>query len=271
MLMIILHNRQDYLKSLLLVMKKKNILNTTIIEKKNIGSHLIGKEIDFIFHKGKILNSYDKALVSAIKNEEKVKHLLDLISATSRLLNLADTGFICTVPFQYIKHLRLEASYIKQREEFEIKIGDYLKQHLILLELKARNKEEAIKELATLLIDTEEVTDFKNFLKEILAREKLNTTGIGNEIAIPHTRSNVVKDFVIALGISKKGVNFNSLDNKPAKLIFMMGTPKEKGVKVYLNILSHLSRLLQKQSFRNSLLKASNTKEIINQFKKAEK
>ncbi len=270
MLLIIMHNRQDYLKSLLLVMKKKNITNTTIIQQKSIGSHLISKEIDFIFHKGKILNNYDKALVSAIKNEAKAKQLLELIDATSRLLNLDDTGFICTMPFQYIKHLRLEASYIK-KERHKIKIGDYLTENHILLELKAHNKEETIKEIASLLKNTEKISDFESFLKDIFVREKVNTTGIGNEIAIPHGRSDAISDFVIAFGRSQKGVEFNSLDNKPVKLIFLMGTPKEKGLTVYLNILTHLSRLLQKESFRNSLLKASNIKEIINQFKKAEK
>ena len=151
-----------------------------------------------------------------------------------------------------------------------MKIGDYLKEEQILLDLKVGKKEEAIKEIATLLKGAKEITDFETFLKNVFEREKLATTGIGHEVAIPHARTNAVKDFVIAFGRSKEGVEFNSLDSKTAKIIFLMATPKEKGLSTYLKTLAYLSRLLQKESFRNSLLQASSPKEIIDQFKKAE-
>lgn len=150
-------------------------------------------------------------------------------------------------------------------------IGDYLKEERILINLKAHNKEESIKEISRVLKDAKEIVDFNAFLKDVFEREKLGTTGIGDGIAIPHTRTDSVKDFVIAFGRSSEGVEFNSLDGKPAKLIFLMGTHKEKDLSNYLKTLAHLTRLLKHEFFRSSLLKASSPKEIVDAFKKIEK
>ncbi len=149
-------------------------------------------------------------------------------------------------------------------------IADFLKEERILLNLEVSGKEEAIREIANLLVNAKEVSDFDPFLKDVFGREKMATTGIGHEVAIPHARTRAVKDFVIAFGRSRQGVEFNSLDNRPAKLIFLMGTPREKGLNVYLKILAHLNRLLEKESFRNLLLKAASPKEIIDLFREVE-
>jgi fructose-specific phosphotransferase system IIA component len=152
-----------------------------------------------------------------------------------------------------------------------MRIGDYLKEDRILLNLKARTKQDSIKELATLLKGAEEVVDFDTFLKDVFEREKLGSTGIGDGIAIPHARSDAVKDFVIAFGKSVEGVEFESLDGKPAKLIFLMGTHKERKLDSYLEILAHLTRLLKHESFREALLGASTPAAVIDEFKKVEK
>ncbi len=151
-----------------------------------------------------------------------------------------------------------------------MRIGDYLKEKHIILDLKARSKEEAIKEMSSVLKDAKEITAFEDFVKDVFERENLGTTGIGNEIAIPHARSDAVSDFVIAFGRSCEGVEFSSLDNKAAKLIFLMGSHKEKNLNNYLKILAHLTRLLQHSSFKEALLKATGSQEIIEEFKKAE-
>lgn len=152
-----------------------------------------------------------------------------------------------------------------------MRISDYLKEKRILLNLKARAKEESIKEIAASLKDSKDVVDFKSFLKDVFAREKLGTTGVGSEIAIPHARTDAVEDFVIAFGRSQEGVEFNSLDGKPVRLIFLMGTPKEEKLNSYLKILARLTRLLKEKSFRNLLLRASKPKEILDGFKRVEK
>jgi fructose-specific phosphotransferase system IIA component len=152
-----------------------------------------------------------------------------------------------------------------------MKIGDYLKEERMLLDLKAQEKEGAIRELSVVLKDSREVIDFDTFLKDILERERLCTTGIGKAIGLPHARTDAVKDFIIAFGRSKEGIRFNSLDGKRVKLIFLMGTPKSRQLSVYLKALAHLSRLLQKEYFRESLLSAATSSEIIDIFKKEEK
>ncbi len=149
-----------------------------------------------------------------------------------------------------------------------MRISDYLKEEHIVLDLKVDSKKDAIKQIAQLLEGEKKITDFKKFVEDIYDREKLSTTGIGSGIAIPHSRSNSVNDFVIAFGRVPEGVDFDSLDNKPAKLIFLMGTPEEKGLQNYLQILARLTRLLKKESFKQDILNAAVPQDIINIFKK---
>jgi len=272
MLVIVMHNNQEYLRSLGQLAKREGITDFTIIKKKGIGARLIGGNPSFIFTKGKISGAYEKAFVAVVKGEEKIRHFLEEIENDSYLdmINITDKGFICALPFHYIKHVELESLSHKE-EEMKMRIADFLKEDRVLLKLEACNKEEAIKEVAGLLRSSKEVTDFDLFLKDVFSRESLNTTGIGEYIAIPHARTDAVKDFVIAFGRSLEGIEFDSLDKKPAKFIFLMGTPQEKGLNSYLKILAHLTRLLKRESFREALLKASSPKEVIEEFRKVEK
>jgi len=151
-----------------------------------------------------------------------------------------------------------------------MKILPFLKEERINLSLQSTTKEEAIKEVAFLLKDAPEIISFDNFIKDVFEREKIGTTGIGKEIAIPHARTDSVKKFVIAIGRSEKGVDFQAVDSKPVKIIFLMGTPKEEGLDEYLKILAHLTRLIDKDSFRSSLFSAKTAKEIIDIFKSVE-
>jgi fructose-specific phosphotransferase system IIA component len=272
MLIIVMHNNQAYLESLIQLVKKEDITDATIIHREGVGIRLLGEEVEFIFHKGELSPAYNKALLIVVKGEEKAKSILDLIEKDTSLrwLNLEDRGFICTVPFQQIKYLELESSSIK-KEEISMKVTEFLREDRMVLDIKANTKDGAIKELAEILRDAPEIINFENFVRDIFERESLNTTGIGNEIAIPHARTDSVNNFIIAFGRSIKGIDFKSLDGKSVKLIFLMGTPKEKGLNNYLKILAHLTRLLQKEHFKDSLLKASSPREVIEEFQKIEK
>lgn len=152
-----------------------------------------------------------------------------------------------------------------------MRISDYLKEDMICLNLKATGKEEAISELGSFIRKAKEITNYEMFLKDVLEREKLTTTGIGDGVAIPHARTDAVTGFVIAFGKSEKGVEFDSLDGKRARLLFLMGTPKTAGLDEYLVLLAHLTRLLKQQSFREALLKAQSPAEITEIFKNFEK
>lgn len=271
MLIVVLHNNQRYLESLNELARKLGIIDTTIFDKKNIGTRVVGESISLIFHKGEMLPTYDKAFIAVIKGEKEAKCFLSAMENDKdlNLLNAENEGFLCTVPFSYIKHLEFESSYI-EKEEKKIKLTEYLREDRILLEFKASNKKDAIKELLNLLKDSEEVKDIDIFLKDIMERESLSTSGIRDHIAFPHARSDSVQSFVMVFGRSSEGIDFAALDEKPAKLIFLIGNPKRKGQNEYLTILAHLARLLQKESFREVLLKVISPKELIEAFKKME-
>ncbi|MBI4845017.1 MAG: PTS sugar transporter subunit IIA [Candidatus Omnitrophica bacterium] len=151
-----------------------------------------------------------------------------------------------------------------------MKIVDLLKAERISLNLKARNKEEAISELAAFLKNAQEVVDYDLFVKNVFERENLNTTGMGNSVAIPHARTDAVNDFVFVFGRAAQGVEFNSVDNAPARLIFLLGTPVNKGVNSYLKILARLTRILSSDDFRELLMNASGPEEIIRAFQRFE-
>ena len=150
----------------------------------------------------------------------------------------------------------------------KMQIAKFLTKENVILDIKSRNKADVIKEIACTLKSSDKLKDYNKFLKDISDREKLNTTGIGNSVAIPHARTDAVDNFIIAFGRSIKGINFDSIDKKPAKFIAVMGTPKNKGLNEYLQLLAHLTRLLNKDSFQKSLLEAKNQEEIVNLFKR---
>ena len=151
-----------------------------------------------------------------------------------------------------------------------MRITDYLRDDRMILDLKAHNKKETIKKVSAPLKKAEEIIDFDLFLKDIFAREELKTTGIGKWVAIPHARTDAVKDFVMVFARATEGVEFDSLDGKPVKLVFLIGTPKKEKLNNHLKILARLTRLSQKKHFRDSLLNAKNKIEILNAIREIE-
>jgi len=151
-----------------------------------------------------------------------------------------------------------------------MKISNYLKEEMLCLDLKATSKKDVIEELGSIIKNSKEVTDYEMFISDVMEREKLSTTGVGDGVALPHARTNAVSKFVVAFGRSKKEVNFNSIDKKKVNLIFLMGTPKNETLDLYLVLLAHLTRLLRKEDFRQLLLKAERPSEVIKAFKDIE-
>ena len=105
-----------------------------------------------------------------------------------------------------------------------MKILEYLVPERIKVNLEGKTKEEIIKEMAQLFVKSEVLKseDLEEFVKEINEREKLTPTGMQDGIAIPHARTPLVKELSLALGISHEGVDFESMDGEPSKLIFMI-------------------------------------------------
>jgi len=269
MLLIVMHNDQEYLDRLTQLAVQEDIKDVTIIKEKDIGLRLIGGTAGFVFSKGRTFEAYEKAFVTVVEGKEKLEHFLNVIENDSRLgiLNLETRGFICAVPFHYVTSLKFETP-LKPKKVTDIGIKDFLREDRMLLNMKSSNKEEAINELAHLIKDAKEIIDYDTFLKDVFKRESLVTTGIGHYVAIPHARTDAVNDFVVAFGRSLEGIKFDSFDKKPAKFIVLMGTPKAKGLNSYLQLLAQVTRILKRKGFQDSLLKASSTKEVIDEFEK---
>jgi fructose-specific phosphotransferase system IIA component len=150
-----------------------------------------------------------------------------------------------------------------------LKISDLLKPKAIIMDIKAREKLEAIEELVDHMVANKFVRDGQEFINALAKRENLESTGIGNGIAIPHARTNAVKDLVLAFARSPEGVDFSAIDGKPSHLIFLIASPEDKKSE-YIMALAKLSRLLRKQLVRDKLKTADSPKEIMSVIKKNE-
>jgi len=149
-----------------------------------------------------------------------------------------------------------------------MQISSLLKPEQIKLELAQGKRCNAINEVAQLLQNNPNVTNFAGFYEELLARERIESTCLGNEIAFPHARTDSLKGMVLAVGRSTGGVWFeNSSQN--VKLIFVIGTPKRM-VTDYLSVVGGLARLLKDANTREALLTVPGVDEFIATLTKAE-
>ena len=146
------------------------------------------------------------------------------------------------------------------------KISDLIDETKII-DISSNDKKSALNELLDIICKDEKITDAKVFKKEIFKREKLMSTGIGYGIAIPHARHKSVTDFVIALGSKKQGLEYESIDDQPVKLIFMIGA-SDRQDKDYIKVLSRLVLRLKNPEFVKKILGAEDSSEILQIIKK---
>jgi len=149
-------------------------------------------------------------------------------------------------------------------------VSDYLKEKFCLVDLQATDKEGAIKEVAGVLGAAGKIIDHEVFIGDVLEREELGSTGIGNNVGIPHARTKAVKGFVIGFGRSTSGIEFKALDGEKVNLIFLMGADPGE-LNLYLRILAELSKLLMDNAFREALMSANSAAEVIAVVRKFEK
>jgi len=150
-----------------------------------------------------------------------------------------------------------------------LKISEVLKPEAIIMKIKSREKIAVLKELVSHMVANKFVEDGEEFQKALAKRENLESTGIGDGIAIPHARTDAVKNLVLAFARSEEGVEFSSIDGKPSHLIFLIASPVDKKSE-YIMALAKLSRLLRKQEVRRLLKDADSPNEILNIIKKNE-
>ncbi|QTZ29632.1 PTS fructose transporter subunit IIABC [Streptococcus equi] len=146
-----------------------------------------------------------------------------------------------------------------------MKIQDLLRKDIMILDLQAISKEAAIDEMITELVEHGIVHDFDVFKKSILAREEQTSTGLGDGIAIPHSKNVVVDQPAVLFAKSNKGVDYKSLDGQPTDLFFMIAAPQGAN-DTHLAALAELSQYLLKDGFADQLRKATSPDEVIAVF-----
>ncbi len=144
-----------------------------------------------------------------------------------------------------------------------MKIMDFLSDDAITVDLKSINKTDAIKELVDLLINAGELDkkDKTKVVELLIAREALGSTAIGHNVGIPHAKTDCIKDLVGAFGLSKKGVDFDSLDGEPVYIFFLLLAPQDSAGP-HLKALARISRLIKDKYFRDTLRQAKDKKDV---------
>lgn len=150
-----------------------------------------------------------------------------------------------------------------------MKIQDLLNKKVMLLDLQATTKEAAIDEMINSLVDNGVVTDFDVFKAGIMAREAQTSTGLGDGIAMPHSKNAAVKEATVLFAKSNKGVDYESLDGQPTDLFFMIAAP-EGANDTHLAALAELSKYLMQDGFADRLRKVTSPDEVIVAFNTGE-
>lgn len=141
-----------------------------------------------------------------------------------------------------------------------MRISQLLNKESIIVNIKARNKKEVIDELALAISNTTKISA-DEIAKVLMEREKLGSTGIGGGIAIPHGKLGLVDSIIVGFGISKQGIDYEALDNKPVHIFFLLLT-SENSTGGHLKVLAQISKLLKIDNFKKQLTAAEAAEDI---------
>jgi PTS system nitrogen regulatory IIA component len=142
-----------------------------------------------------------------------------------------------------------------------MRIQDIVSPGAIVDDLRAETKEGVLRELSEVIAKVVPKLSADSLTSILMERESLGSTGIGDGVAIPHGKVNGIESLVAAFGRSRNGVQFHSLDGKPAHLFFLIMAP-EYSAGMHLKALARISRLLKDEKFRRSLLDAADADEL---------
>ena len=131
----------------------------------------------------------------------------------------------------------------------------------IFLDLRAGSMAAALEDLARRLKESGDIKDPADLASRLLEREKLGCTGLGNGIAIPHCKLSGLENVLLAVGVSREGIDFHALDGKPVKLIFLVLSPAEAPAG-HLQALARISRLVKTPGITEGILAASNAEQV---------
>ncbi len=151
-----------------------------------------------------------------------------------------------------------------------MKISDILSTDVIAVNLETADKEDAIRKVIDLAAKSNKILDIEKVSHTIFEREKLVSTGVGKGFAIPHGKTDSISDVVAAFAITKDPIDFDSIDGEPVRYIFLL-IGKENLLNTHIKLLSRISRLMNKDEFREKLLDAANPEEVLGIFREEEK
>jgi len=150
-----------------------------------------------------------------------------------------------------------------------MKLKDILSEDAIKIPLEGREKRKIIEELVEMLARTRRIKDQGEVLKAVLDREAVMSTGVGDQVAIPHGKAEAAPEIVAALGITRQAVDFQSIDEKPVRIVWLLvGPPNQTGP--HLKALSRISRLMHKSDFRERLLSSRTVNEALDAITREE-
>jgi len=146
-----------------------------------------------------------------------------------------------------------------------MKILDVLQKDAILPDLTSRDKKGVIEELVSPVTRIANVNQ-EDLVRVLMDRERLGSTGIGGGIGIPHGKLRGLESLILSFGLSRKGVDFESMDGRPTHIFFLLITP-ENSTGLHLKLLARISKILKNDLFRAKLLKAADRDEIFDAIK----
>lgn len=151
-----------------------------------------------------------------------------------------------------------------------MKISDILSSDVIAVNVDVADKEDAIKKIINLSAKSNKILNIEKVTQTIYEREKLVSTGVGKGFAIPHGKTDAISDVVAAFIITKGPIDFDSIDGEPVRFIFLL-VGKENLLNTHIKLLSRISRLMNKDEFREALLDSKTSEEVLKIFQDEEK
>jgi fructose-specific phosphotransferase system IIA component len=151
-----------------------------------------------------------------------------------------------------------------------MKISDILSPEVIEVNLDVADKDDSIRKIIEISARTGRITDINKVTDTIFERERLVSTGVGKGFAIPHGKTDAISDIIASFVITKNPIDFDSIDGEPVRFIFLL-IGKETLLNTHIKLLSRISRLMNKEDFRDRLLEAKSKEDVLNIFREEEK
>ncbi|MDR4509667.1 MAG: PTS sugar transporter subunit IIA [Candidatus Brocadiaceae bacterium] len=151
-----------------------------------------------------------------------------------------------------------------------MKLSDVLTKERIIIDISGADKYDILEKMVNVAKSSHKVINETDLLSKVIERENIKTTGIGGGIGIPHAQTRGVTDIIACLGISKQGIDFKSIDEKPVHLVFLIAT-QERTNGVYLGLLSRIARLFIDESFKQRIIKSTTPEETMDLILEKEK